>query len=169
MRTALSTASSKVTPSDSPSPKIQRSTPTEMISVTSPASVPSSSSCLLASSPTRASCKMKRLGKLTRKGDSKIRGCSWVIHAATILASHNNFQSFYSFINVNDVDIELLHGGCIISFITSIILLFTTTDLSMMSVWFFQDTLRRETQNFLHPESRSLTCLFFINFSSTAN
>ena len=49
MRPALPTASSKVTPSDSHPPTIDTGPPTEMISDSSLASVPSSSSRLLAS------------------------------------------------------------------------------------------------------------------------
>ena len=55
MRPALPAASSKVMPSDSHPPTIERGPPTEMISDSSSASVPSSSIRLLASSLITAS------------------------------------------------------------------------------------------------------------------
>ena len=75
MSPALPTASSKVNPSDSDPPKIDRGPPTELISDSSSASVPSSSSRLLASPLlTTASHTMGGTGGTDRKGTQQHPG-----------------------------------------------------------------------------------------------
>ena len=91
MSPALPTASSKVTPSDSHPPTIDRGPSTEMISDSSSASVPSSSTRLLASPLLiTASRTMGDQGELIIKGRNNIRGCTGTLHMMTTLASRNN-------------------------------------------------------------------------------
>ena len=103
MRPALPTASSNVNPSDSHPPTIDRGPPTEMISDSSSASVPSSSTRLLTSSlPLTASRTMGGIrGELINREHINIRGCSGTLHRTTTLASHNDSTLLHLLLFIN--------------------------------------------------------------------
>ena len=135
MRPALPTASSNVTPSDSP-PTIDRGPPTEIISDSSSASVPSSSTLILASPLlTTASRTIGGAGGTDHKVREQHPGLlrnSPHDDYSRLPQQLDSYSFFFSSSMMNDVAcFQLLHGGFIILFMNYQDYLFSKlTDLS---------------------------------------
>ena len=157
MSPALPTASSKVTPSDSHPPTIDRGPPTEMISDSSSASVPSLSTRLLVSPLlTTASRTMGGSGGTDYKGTQQHPGLlrNPPHENYPRLSQQLDFFFFFSSGMMNDVPcFQLLHGGFIILFInyhdcsiSKLTDLSASNDVSMI----FQGYIEESNSKFRH-------------------
>ena len=112
-------ASSKVTPSYSQPATIEKSQPTQMVSDSLSASVPSTFTRLIASPSPKTSCSVGKSGDLIIKGHSRtIQGCTGRVHGGTNPTCHGKHLNFVrSTEMINDVEITILHGGLVYSFL----------------------------------------------------